>query len=54
MGHEPGKGLGKASQGIVKPIDESNQKGKRGLGFVQKNFESKCQTWDFEADPVKN
>jgi cap1 methyltransferase len=53
MGFEKGKGLGKYSQGIVKPIEESNQKGKRGIGFdiVGKN-DGKVEDWDFSIDEV--
>lgn len=52
MGYQDGKGLGKQGQGIVKPIDESNQKGKQGLGFMNKNFDKRVDHWDADSDPV--
>ena len=51
MGYEDGKGIG-AKPGIVRPIEDSNQKGKQGLGFRVKNFEKKVEFWDFEKDQV--
>lgn len=33
MGFKEGQGLGKDSQGIAEPIEQSKQKGRRGLGF---------------------
>lgn len=55
MGYEPGKGLGKNNQGISKPIEESDQKGKQGLGFSSnRGFEKRTETWNFENDPVKH
>ena len=54
MGHEKGKGLGKNKQGIVQPIDESDQKGKYGLGFKNKNqhFTQIKESWNYENDLV--
>lgn len=53
MGHEDGKGLGRYGQGITAPINESNQKGRQGLGHEAKGqFDKKVDTWDFDTDPV--
>lgn len=52
MGWKPGVGLGKHNQGIVKPIEESDQKGRRGLGFEIQGFGSTDEDWDFSKDTV--
>jgi hypothetical protein len=51
MGYKDGQGIG-MKPGIAKPIEESAQKGKLGLGFKVKNFEEKAESWDFENDEV--
>jgi hypothetical protein len=51
MGYKDGQGIG-MKPGIAKPIEESAQKGKLGLGFKVKNFEEKVESWDFENDEV--
>jgi hypothetical protein len=51
MGYQDGRGIG-VNPGIVKPIEESNQKGKQGLGFKVKNFDKRVNYWDFEQDQV--
>ena len=51
MGYQEGQGIG-MKPGIVKPIEESAQKGKLGLGSKVKNFEGKVDSWDFENDEV--
>lgn len=38
-GYQPGKGLGKHGQGIVEPVKASEQKGRRGFGYVPKEYE---------------
>lgn len=52
MGHKEGTGLGRHSQGIVAPIEESNQIGRKGLGFGDKNFSKRINYWDESTDPV--
>ena len=51
MGHIEGEGIG-LKPGRAKPIEESNQVGKQGLGFKVKHFEQKVEHWDYENDPV--
>ena len=53
MGHEPGKGLGRFKQGITEPIEETDQKGKQGIGFKKSGFQKKeRESWNFENDQV--
>lgn len=52
MGHTEGSGLGRHSQGIVAPIEESSQIGRKGLGFGDKIFDKRINFWDESTDPV--
>lgn len=52
MGHVEGRGLGLNAQGPTKPVEESKQKGRRGLGFTYKEFTDDTAGWDFDNDPV--
>jgi hypothetical protein len=58
MGHEQGKGLGRTGQGIVKPIDESTQQSKLGLGYKSEKTtafdKSLFREWNFDTDEVKS
>jgi hypothetical protein len=46
MGYKEGKGLGKAGQGRVEPVEISKQKGRRGLGMIIKGLEEETVHWD--------
>jgi cap1 methyltransferase len=52
MGFEKNRGLGVNSQGRTEPIEESKQKGRRGLGFTLDDFNDETAEWDFDDDPV--
>lgn len=52
MGYDKNRGLGVNSQGPTKLIEESKQKGRRGLGFSFQNFNDNTAEWDFRDDPV--
>ena len=52
MGYNPARGLGANAQGPTKIIEESKQKGRRGLGFSFQGFTDETTGWDFDADPV--
>ncbi|KAB7505155.1 Cap-specific mRNA (nucleoside-2'-O-)-methyltransferase 1 [Armadillidium nasatum] len=52
MGYEKGKGLGKFKQGIVAPILASNQRGRRGLGFIIEGLEPKNLKWDKSKEHI--
>jgi hypothetical protein len=52
MGYDKNRGLGVNAQGPTKLIEESKQKGRRGLGFSFKDFNDKTAEWDFDNDPV--
>jgi hypothetical protein len=52
MGYDKNRGLGLNAQGPTKLIEESKQKGRRGLGFTFKDFNNETEEWDFDNDPV--
>jgi hypothetical protein len=52
MGYDKDRGLGLNAQGPTKLIEESKQKGQRGLGFVLEEFTDVTAEWDFDDDPV--
>ncbi len=49
MGYKPGTGLGKESEGIIEPIEESAHKGKHGLGLTVFGLEKRKLTWEPET-----
>lgn len=52
MGYKKGAGLGRFEQGIVKPIESSKQKGKRGLGMTLRGFEQSDVEWRFDRETI--
>jgi hypothetical protein len=52
MGYDHGLGLGVNQQGSTNIIEESTQKGRRGLGFTFEQFDNQTDDWDFNNDPV--
>ena len=48
MGYKPGFGLGKTHTGITAPIEESLQKGRRGLGLSLDGLEKEDVKWEQE------
>ena len=52
MGYDKTRGLGVNAQGPTKLIEESKQKGRRGLGFSFKDFTDETADWNFDNDPV--
>ena len=48
MGYRKGKGLGKFGTGITQPVEESMQKGRRGLGYMLEGLEKEEVHWEQE------
>ena len=48
MGYQKGKGLGKLGTGITQPVEESAQKGRRGLGYMLEGLEKEEVQWEEE------
>jgi hypothetical protein len=53
MNYDKNRGLGRNALGPTKLIEESKQKGTRGLGFTHKEFTNEQAEWDFTDDPVE-
>ncbi|CAF2931903.1 unnamed protein product [Rotaria sp. Silwood2] len=52
MGYDKNRGIGLNAKGPTKLIEESKQKGRRGLGFSYKDFNDETVDWDFNNDPA--
>ncbi|CAF4566527.1 unnamed protein product, partial [Rotaria socialis] len=52
MGYDEKHGLGRNSKGPTKLVEESKQRGRRGLGFSYEKFSDETVGWDFENDPA--
>ncbi|CAF4695389.1 unnamed protein product [Rotaria sp. Silwood1] len=52
MGYDKNIGLGLNAKGPTKLIEESKQKGRRGLGFTYKEFNDVTAEWNFDNDPA--
>jgi hypothetical protein len=52
MRYDKSSGIGRNAKGPTKLIEESKQKGQRGLGFVLEEFTDVTAEWDFDDDPV--
>ena len=48
MGYQFGRGLGKFGTGITRPVEESIQKGRRGLGYMLEGLEKEDVQWELE------
>ncbi len=50
MGYDETRGLGRNALGPTKLIEESKQKGLRGLGYTMQGFNDEKAEWDFDND----
>ncbi|CAF1274866.1 unnamed protein product [Adineta ricciae] len=52
MGFDNTRGLGRNAQGPTQIVEESKQKGHRGLGYTVEGFNDEAAEWDFDTDPA--
>lgn len=50
--YDPSRGLGRNAVAPTKIIEDSKQRGQRGLGFTYKAFENESADWNFNNDPA--